>query len=215
MTQPAPVPQDPTPIPIPIPISQDPITGTENLIPAPKKMLSKPQRFLRLLASALDPRAYGHALKLINFYNYSHVQPLRQIKIGPDASISPNATFTNPERIEIGARLRLGSNCMIWGGPNRGRIEIGDDVLFGPDVLVTAANYRFNDGAPVTKQPMDEEDVVIGNDVWLGAKVMVLPGARIGDGAIIGAGAIVRDNIPAFSIAVGSPARVVGERETR
>lgn len=82
----------------------------------------------------------------------------------------------------------------------------------GPSVLVTAANYRFNDGQPVTSQAMDEADVVIGDDVWLGARVMVMPGVTIGDGAIIAAGAVVTKDIPAFAIAAGVPAKVVGER---
>jgi acetyltransferase-like isoleucine patch superfamily enzyme len=90
---------------------------------------------------------------------------------------------------------------------------IGDDVLFGPEVMVTAAGYRFNDGAPVTEQAMDEDDVIIGRDVWLATRVIVMPGARIGDGAIIGAGAIVTGDIPAHAIAVGMPARVVGRRQ--
>lgn len=182
------------------------------MTPAPKKTLSKPQKLMRLVASMLDPRAYAHALKLVNYYNYSHVQPLRQIKIGEGAAISPTAIFSNPERIEIGARLTLGAGCALWAGNSTGRLIIGDDVLFGPDVMVTAANYRFNDGSPVTKQPMDEADITIGNDVWLGAKAMVLPGAVIGDGAIIGGGAIVRGEIPPYSIAVGAPARVVSQR---
>jgi acetyltransferase-like isoleucine patch superfamily enzyme len=78
--------------------------------------------------------------------------------------------------------------------------------------MVTAATYRFNDGHPVTKQKMDEDDIIIGKDVWFGTRAIVVPGARIGDGAIIGAGAIVRGEIPPMSIAVGQPARVVGQR---
>lgn len=181
---------------------------------AHKKRLSRPARLLRLVVSALDPRAWAHALKIVNYYNYSHATPLRKIRLGPGAAISPNSVFSNPERIKAGRGLRLGARCTLWAGPARGRIIIGDDVLFGPDVLVTAANYRFNDGHPVTQQAMDEADVVIGSDVWLGARVIVLPGARIGNGAIIGAGAIVRGEIPAMAIAVGTPARVVGQRET-
>jgi acetyltransferase-like isoleucine patch superfamily enzyme len=180
--------------------------------PAPKNTLSKPQKLVRLITSVLDPRAYLHIFKLINYYNYSHVAPLRELKIGPNPSISPNAIFSNAERIEIGARLNLGARCALWAGATKGRILIGDDVLFGPDVMVTTSNYRFNDGGPVTKQAMDEEDVRIGNDVWIGAKAIVLPGAVIGDGAIIGGGAIVRGEIPPFAIAVGAPAKVVGER---
>ena len=181
--------------------------------PAHKTRLSPVQKGLRLLGSLLDPRAYLHALKLANYYNYSHVQPKRKIAMGPGCNISPNAVFSNPERIEIGARLNLGAHCYLWAGPATGKIRIGDDVLFGPDVMVTAAGYRFNDGAPVTQQAMDEADVVIGNDVWLATRVIVLPGARIGDGAVIGAGAIVTGEIPAYAIAVGTPAKVIGERQ--
>jgi acetyltransferase-like isoleucine patch superfamily enzyme len=88
-------------------------------------------------------------------------------------------------------------------------------VLFGPEVVITAANYRFNDGAPVTKQLMEEGDVIVGADVWIGARAIILPGVTIGDGAIIGAGALVRGDVPPFAIAVGVPARVVGQREIR
>ena len=181
--------------------------------PATKNALSKPAKLVRLLKSVLDPRAYLHAFKMVNYYNYTHVAPLREIKIGSGAALSPDTGFTNPERIEVGDRLQMGARSCLWAGPSRGRILIGDDVLIGPDVLVTAAEYRFNDGSPVTKQPMDEADIEIGNDVWLAAKVVVLAGAKIGEGSIIGGGAIVRGEIPPFSIAVGAPARVVGQRK--
>lgn len=169
-------------------------------------------RFWRLVRSILDPRAYLHVFKVINYYNYAHVEPLRIAKIGPNAAISPNAVFSNPERISAGMGLRLGARCHLWAGPETGRIRIGNNVLFGPDVMVTAANYRFNDGSPVTEQAMDEADVEIGDDVWLGTRAIVLPGVTIGNGAIIGAGAVVTRSVPPFSIAVGVPARVVGTR---
>nr|WP_319386762.1 acyltransferase [uncultured Roseibium sp.] len=152
-------------------------------------------------------------LKIINYYNYTHVTPLRAVQLGADPAISPNSNFSNPERIEIGDRCRIGARCTLWAGPGTGRVIIGDDVLFGPEVLVTAANYRYNDGSPVTSQAMDEADVVIGDDVWLGARAIVLPGASIGNGSIIGAGALVKGDIPPFSIAVGTPARVVAQRK--
>ncbi|ABV95855.1 transferase hexapeptide repeat containing protein (plasmid) [Dinoroseobacter shibae DFL 12 = DSM 16493] len=177
-----------------------------------KKSLSYPARVLRGIGAMLDPRAWAHAVRLVNYYNYSHVIPRRSLRLGRDVRLSPNAAFSNPERIEIGDRVSIGAHCTLWAGPGTGRIEIGADALFGPEVFVTAAGYRFNEGSPVTAQAMDEADVVIGRDVWLGARAMVMPGARIGDGAIIGAGALVRGEIPAGAIAVGVPARVVGQR---
>jgi acetyltransferase-like isoleucine patch superfamily enzyme len=180
-----------------------------------KNAPSRLRKALRMLGGALDPRSWLHAVRLVNHYNQTHVRPLRRLRIGPGAAISPDSAFSNPERIAIGANFRIGARSMLWAGPADGRILIGDDVMLGPDVLVTAASYRYDDGRPVTKQLMDEADVTIGDDVWLGAKVIVLPGARIGDGAIIGAGAIVRGDIPAFAVAVGAPARVVAERRRR
>ena len=186
--------------------------GPKPPAPAHKERLTKGQRFLRLLASNLDPRAWLHLVRMVNYWNYSHVIPRRKLTLGPGAAISPTAVFSNAERIVAGRGLHVGDRCHLWAGPRCGRIVIGDDVLFGPEVMVTAAGYRFNDGQPVTEQAMDEADVVIGDDVWLATRVVVLPGARIGNGAIIGAGAVVRGQIPPMSIAVGSPARVVGQR---
>ncbi|MGF1445230.1 MAG: acyltransferase [Pikeienuella sp.] len=179
----------------------------------PKPRLEKSDRRRRFLLSLIDPRAWAHLLKLVNYYNYSHVVPLRRIRRGTGVVISPDVVFSHPERIEIGDRVRIGSRCHFWAGPSHGRVIIGADALFGPEVMVTAATYRYNDGHPVTRQHMDEADVLIGRDVWLGTRAVVLPGARIGDGAIIGAGALVKSEIPPMSIAVGQPARVVGQRE--
>lgn len=183
--------------------------------PVHKRRLNKMARALRGLLSAIDPRAYFHAIKLINYYNYTHVQQRRLLTIGASPSISPNAGFSNAERIFIGDRVRIGARCQLWAGPGAGVIRIGDDVLFGPEVMITAATYRYDDGHPVTDQAMDEGDVVIGDDVWLGTRAIVLPGAKIGDGAIIGAAALVRGEVPPMSIAVGAPARVVGGRRIR
>lgn len=179
---------------------------------AHKLRLSRTARLWRLIGSTLDPRAWVHLFKLVNYYNYAHVQPRRKMRIGPNASISPIATFSFPENIIIGRNVRVGAGCVLWGGPAKGRVVIGDDVLFGPEVLVTAATYRYNEGQPVTDQAMDEADVIIGNDVWLATRSVVLAGARIGDGAIIAAHSVVKGEIPPFAIAAGTPARVVGQR---
>jgi acetyltransferase-like isoleucine patch superfamily enzyme len=107
---------------------------------ATKKRLSYGQRLMRGVLSALDPRAYLHLVRMANYYNYTHVAPRRKIACGPGASISPDVSFSNPERIEIGRNVSIGSRCHIWAGPSKGRIVIGDDCLFGPEVMLTAAN---------------------------------------------------------------------------
>jgi len=159
-----------------------------------------------------DPRAWLHLAKIVNYYNQSHVRPLRELRIGPDAAISPDAVFSNASRITLGDRVRIGSRCHLWAGPSTGQITFGNDVLLGPDVMVTAASYRFRDGAPVSEQLMDEADIVIGHDVWLGTRAVVLAGVTIGDGAVIAAGAVVRADVPSGAIVAGVPARMVAQR---
>lgn len=170
------------------------------------------RRLLRLIVAAFDPRAYIHMIRIMNYYNHTHVIPRRKIRMGRDCAISPDVSFQNGEHITLRDRVKLASRCHIWAGSTSARIVIDDDTVMGPEVLVTTSNYRFNDGSPVSDQNMDERDVHIGRDVWIGARAMILSGVTIGNGAIIGGGAIVISDIPPGGIAVGAPARVVGQR---
>ncbi|MBE9640460.1 acyltransferase [Salipiger pacificus] len=173
---------------------------------------SRGRRLLRLLGSACDPRAWAHLVKIVNFYNYTHLQELRKARLAPGVNISPTASFANGQNIEIGPRVTLGAHCQIWAGPGRARVVIGADALFAPDVMVTASGYRYNDGAPVTAQAMDEADVVIGADCWIGRGAILLAGSRLGRGVVVGAHSVVRGEFPAYSVIAGSPARIVSER---
>ena len=174
---------------------------------------SRLQRVLRMIAGMIDPRAWFHLLRLVNYYNYSLVQQRRDMMIGPDCGISPTATFAYGRRIALGARVVIGDNVRLWAGPEQARIVIGDDTLIGPNVLITAANYRFDDGQPIHEQSMLAADIVIGADVWIGGGSMILAGCSIGTGAVIGAGAVVTRNVPSFAIAAGVPARIIGQRK--
>lgn len=188
------------------------------MLPPQLARKESPKRFeraLRLIASTFDPRAWLHLVKIVNYYNYSHVTPLRRVRFAGERNVSPDTVFQNPDRIKVGHRARLGSRCHLWAGPKTGRIIIGDDVLFGPEVLITAATYRYDLGSPVTDQPMAEADVVIGDDVWLATRAVILPGTTIGNGSIVAAGAVVRGDFPPLSIIAGSPARIVSHRQIR
>jgi acetyltransferase-like isoleucine patch superfamily enzyme len=161
-------------------------------------------RALGFGVSLLDPRAWFQLLRLVHYYNYSHVTP--------GVRMAPNVSLANGERIKIGAYSHIGARCSIWAGDSVGRITLGRHALLGPEVFITASNHQTEPGTPVMDQPKVERDVVIGDDVWLGARVMVVAGVEIGDGCIIGASSVVTGAIPAGSIAVGNPARVVGHR---
>ncbi|SFJ56378.1 acyltransferase [Celeribacter neptunius] len=184
-------------------------TATEGV---QKVRKSRTQRLLRLILATIDPRAWAHFVKVMNFYNYTHVQELRKAKVSPTANIAPNAGFANAQNIEIGDNVTIGAYCQIWAGPERAKVVIGKDALFAPDVMVTATTYRYNEGAPVTDQAMDEADILIGADCWLGRGATILAGTVLGEGCIVGAHAVVRGEFAPYSILVGNPARVVSER---
>lgn len=169
-------------------------------------------KWINAIASFCDPRCYLHVFRLIHFYGYSHVRPRLRLQAGEGTGIAPNVSLRNGERIRIGVGSHIGERCFLWAGDATGMIYIGNHVSLAPGVFVTASDYQFVAGLSFAEQPKRERDVRIGNDVWLGAGVVVTAGVDIGDGCIVGAGAVVTKNIPAGSIAVGVPARVIGVR---
>ena len=114
-------------------------------------------------------------------------------------------------RIIVNERTRLGSYTFIYGD---GGVEIGKDSLIANHVELISGNHKFRDASRLIRlQGGELKKISIGNDVWLGAYVIVLPGVTVGDGAVVGAGSVVTLDIPSYSIAVGVPAKVVGKRE--
>ena len=81
--------------------------------PVHKQRLSKPLRLLRLIQGVVDPRVWAHMLKVANQYNYGHVAQLRELRRGPGAEISPNATLRNAHNITAGAKLHLGGELAV------------------------------------------------------------------------------------------------------
>jgi len=149
---------------------------------------------------------------MVHYYNYTHVSQRRLIAMGVGVRVAPNVSFANGERIEIGSYSHIGAHCSLWAGDSTGRIQLGEHALLGPEVFITASDYQFEPGSPVMNQEKNERDVVIGADVWLGARVIVVAGVHIGDNCVIGAGSVVTKSLPPDAIAVGNPARVVGQR---
>ena len=95
------------------------------------------------------------------------------------------------------------------------RIEIGCNCMIGPHCYFTDANHGMVASLPVQEQPMEPKPVIIEDDVWIGAGVIVLRGVRIGRGAVIGAGAVVTKDVPVNAIFAGVPAREIGFRQTQ
>jgi acetyltransferase-like isoleucine patch superfamily enzyme len=91
-------------------------------------------------------------------------------------------------------------------------LEVGRDCMIGPFCYLTDANHGTIKGTPVKAQPMQPSPVVIEDEVWIGAHVIVLAGVRIGHGAVIGAGSVVTSEVPPNTVVAGMPARVLRSR---
>lgn len=89
------------------------------------------------------------------------------------------------------------------------RVEIGEYTLIGSDVLITDENHGLDPRHSYRENNLVSKPVIIGKNVWIGDKAVILPGVVIGDNAIVGAGAIVTKSISAYSICAGNPARVI------
>ena len=139
------------------------------------------------------------------------------IHIGSGTMIGPHVTLsagmvpgqeciTNPV-VSIGDRCLIGKGSGIVGHLE---IAIGNDVWTGHNVYITDQNHDYRDVTiPMSKQSMPEQAVSIGDGSWLGYGTVVLPGATIGRHVAVGANSVVAGTLPDYSVAVGSPARVV------
>jgi acetyltransferase-like isoleucine patch superfamily enzyme len=155
---------------------------------------------------------YLHGFRILHYYGYAHVQERRRLTIGRGATIAPNVSLANAERITIGAGTKVGERASLWAGESSGHITIGEHCRLGPEVFVTASDYGLLPDSLIAYQERNERDVSIGNDVWLGVRVFVGAGVTIGDGAVVAAGSVVTRDIPPYAVAAGFPARVVRHR---
>lgn len=145
------------------------------------------------------------------------VEGNENITIGKDSFIGEGSEllaykfhFDKPldSHLTIGNHVRITARCRITCA---GNICIGNDSLLGPDVFITDHNHGMNPELKGGYSPQDitVKDVMIGEGVWLGQRVCVLPGVTVGNHSIIGANSVVTKNIPPYSMAVGAPARIV------
>jgi|TARA_B100001059_G_scaffold225229_1_gene252188 maltose O-acetyltransferase len=109
-------------------------------------------------------------------------------------------------QIQIGDRTFININCTVLDAPiNEGAISIGDDCLIGPNVQLLAVSHAINPTERLKKENFTAP-ITIGNNVWIGAGVIVLAGVTIGDNAVVGAGSVVTKSVAANTVVVGNPA---------
>ncbi len=132
---------------------------------------------------------------------------------GRNFRFDPRGVYTY-NNIQVGDDISLGQRPVLIA--TRSKIVLGSKVMFGPSVTIIGGNHttsyvgRFmSDIQETDKLPEDDSDVVIQDDVWVGAGAIILHGVTIGRGSIIAAGAVVTRSIPPYAVVAGVPARVL------
>ena len=123
---------------------------------------------------------------------------------GEGTCISSNVAIHEPKGVMIGNRVSIAEFVHIWG---LGGVYIGDNVAIASHTVITSQTHDKN--AKVFRDSLLMMPVKIGENVWIGAGAVIMPGVTIGDGSVIGAQAVVTSDVPPRSLAVGVPARVV------
>lgn len=137
----------------------------------------------------------------------------RGITIGSGVFIGRNTILSSKNGdIDVDDGVNIGFNCEIFSASS---VRLGRDTLVAAYCYIIGGDHDFSDPSqPVLAQRRTSAGVTVGSGVWLGAGAKILDGVTVGDRAVVGAAAVVRDDVPAGAIAVGIPARVVGQRDT-
>ena len=113
-------------------------------------------------------------------------------------------------KINIGQNTTIGYHTFIFASAG---ISIGDNCLIAPLCYLVDANHSIERSELIRAQPLSTAPITLGDDVWLGARVTVLPGVTIGTGAVVAAGSVVSRDIPEYAVSAGAPAEVKRFRE--
>ncbi len=189
------------------------VIGFSSAVVSIPMLLFRPFRpyWRRIYYFAYARAQIGRISPTVQFDGRVEAKGAGRITIGPYSRFGDGVELETQEKgtITIGSHARINRGCTLCSYTE---IVLGDYVLIGEYSSLRDANHGMKKGEPMRVQPHDTRPIRIGSDVWIGRGSSILAGVTIGDGAIVGANSVVTKDIPAFSIAVGSPATVIGER---
>ena len=183
--------------------------GGSDVLPPPLSREAEAEAVTSLEQGSEDARRLliEHNLRLVVYiakrFENTGINLEDLISIGTIGLIKAVNTFQSGKNIKLGEDVFINSGCHFQ---DQGGITIGDHSLIGHNCVLATLNH---DQDPMKRADLHPAPIVIGNRVWLGANVTVLPGVTIGDGAIVAAGAVVSKDVPPNTVVGGTPARVL------
>jgi len=165
---------------------------------------ARPRLWVRLIVNRFVHKR-GKGVK-IRWSARLDVFPFNKFTIGEKSIIEDFATINNGVgEVYIGHHVGVGlANVII------GPVKIGNYVMLAQNIVISGLNHGYEDVAvPPRLQKVVTNEIIVEDDVWIGANSVITAGVTIGKHAVIGAGSVVTKNVPEFSVAVGNPARVI------
>lgn len=132
--------------------------------------------------------------------------PFRQFAIGNNSTVEDFSVINNGMgAVNIGNGVRVGlSNVII------GPVTIGNDVIMAQNVVISGLNHSYQDiDMPICKQKCTTSEIVIEDECWIGANVVITSGVIIGKHSVVAAGSVVTKNVPPYSVVAGNPAKML------
>ena len=166
---------------------------------------ARPRWYMRMLAPLYQHRGRGSK---IYWSVRMDTPPYRSFWLGRKSVIESYCCINNAVGdVTIGNHTRIGIHCTVIGP-----VSIGNNVNLAQGITVTALNHNFEDTTRrIDEQGISTKPVVIGDDVWIGANAVILPGVTIGRHVVVAAGAVVTKDVPSFTLVAGVPAKVIKE----
>jgi acetyltransferase-like isoleucine patch superfamily enzyme len=158
----------------------------------------------RVIRRALQlPRWPGDAIRLMAELEDLHFTQMRRVRKGTGCVVDHQTWLVNGHNIFLGDFVKISAFSSIMAG-RKSKITIGSHSIVGPHSLIVSFNHGYSDRqVPIRYQEWADAEassVSIGQDVWIGGNAVILPGSKIGDGAVIAAGAVVRGRVKAHAI---------------
>lgn len=164
---------------------------------------TRPRWYIRMLAPLYQKRGRG---AVIHRSVRMDTPPYRRFSLGKHSVIESFSCINNAVGdVIIGDHTRVGIHNTIIGP-----VRIGNHVNLAQGIVVTALNHNFSDPTKmIEEQGVSTKEVIIENDVWIGANAVILPGVTIGCHSVVAAGSIVTKDVPSGTIVAGTPAKII------